>query len=96
MGFPELVPAHPSGSGFSMYAWSVPTIRIRIAIDPQQLKPAQLAAKAEGPSLSAYISCRPRCVPRADVASAGAALQGEMNHAMFDAAQGAMRSSTAA
>jgi hypothetical protein len=34
----------------------VPTTRIRIAIDAQQLKRARSAAKAEGVSLSAYIA----------------------------------------
>lgn len=34
----------------------MPTTRIRIAIDPRQLKRARSAARAEGLSLSAYIA----------------------------------------
>lgn len=40
----------------SGYARLVPTTTVRIAIDPQQLKHARSAAKAEGVSLSAYIA----------------------------------------
>jgi hypothetical protein len=51
-------PLASAGSNFLLpkYAGSVPTTKISIAIDKQQLSLAREAAKTEGLSLSAYIA----------------------------------------